>query len=60
MNQNKASKMAVFTNGGVLAGLKISHFRGLTVLCEFVSQGAFEIPLVQVMTFRLHLIKRAF
>ena len=29
-------------------------------MCEFVSQGAFEIPLVEVMTFRLHLIKRAF
>jgi len=28
------------------------------VLCESVSQGAFEIPLVKVMTFRLYLIKR--
>ena len=34
VNQTKASKMAVFTNGRVLAGLKIRHFRGLTVLCK--------------------------
>ena len=32
VNQTKASKMAVFANGGGLAGLKIRHFRGLTVL----------------------------
>ena len=31
MNQTKASKMAVFANDWVLAGLKIRHFRGLTV-----------------------------
>ena len=29
--QTKALKMAVFTNGGVLAGLKIRHFQGFTV-----------------------------
>ena len=29
--QTKALKMAVFANGGVLAGLKIHHFQGFTV-----------------------------
>ena len=29
-------------------------------MCEFVSQGAFEIPLVENMTFRFYLIKRDF
>ena len=32
--QTKALKMAVFTNGGVLARLKIRHFQGFTVHCE--------------------------
>ena len=30
------------------------------VLCEFVSQEAFEIPVVEVMTFRFYLIKKDF
>ena len=30
------------------------------VLCEFVSQGAFKITLIEVMSFRFYLIKRDF
>jgi len=33
--------MAVFTNDGVLAGLKILHFRGLTVLVGSVNEKGF-------------------
>ena len=37
--QTKALKMAIFTNGGVLAGLKIRHFQGFTVLGTLQSKG---------------------
>ena len=37
--QTKALKMAVFANGGVLAGLKIHHFQGFTVPVLDTNEG---------------------